>query len=886
MYKTIRIIGFFLCCSLALLAQNTNSWKTAPRLKAPMQEKLYLHFDKPAYVAGERMWFRAYLANAFTHIPDTSSCAVYVELINNADSLIQRIKIPHKQGMFAGSISLSDMLPEGNYSVRAYTNWMRNAGSDYFFNQSFFVGNSLSSQVVSTINYRFTDKKKAVAEIQFMQGNSPLSSKKISYYINVSGEPKTPRTITTNSDGKITIEYNPSKLEIKKPLIHVAYKENLSSYERNYLLPASEDFDCQFFPEGGSLLAGENNRVAFKAIKQNGLSTEISGIIYDENSKKLSEFHSTHLGMGNFYFSPDSGKQYYAVVKNKAGNEKRFDLPKTSTTGVSINATQLKNKIYVGIRSKLKADSLFLIAHSRSSVFYNKMIMDVSKPIAFTKSDLPPGIISFMLFDKYGHALSERLMFIRPDSLPTANIQFDKAEYEKRERVNCHVQILDTKGNPVEGSFSLSVTDASDVILDPTEQNLVNYLLLSSDLRGHIEQPNAYFDRKNKQAVEQLDILMQTQAWRRFDVEQLLNGKNTLQANYLEKGQAVSGLVKSGLLNKARKGTQVHVLAPSIQYFNSTETDSLGRFEFSGFEFPDSTLFTIKAKQTRGIKDAVDVYMDADTFPSIIDHIIRPEKLRDISTNQLEASKQKFFTENGILSFQLKDFEVIGNVSKDAEVTDLAYINSIVDAEISGERLRQFDNQPLSSLIQSLPGMSSWSEVQIMDESKIYSENSEDLSDPGPFFAWDGDIYTYAEVRKIFVGDLEAVKLMKKISAKSKSAFDDKLIVLIFKKNKGIYNSEYVVPNFERFMPLGYARTVEFYQPKYEVESVKNNSSKDWRSTLLWQAELKTNAQGKGSCWFYTADRPSKYNIVLEGITPQGEPCHFDGQYQLMKNAK
>lgn len=883
MHKIAKSICCLLFAFVAIAAQNSDSWKAIPRLKSLMQEKLYLHFDKPAYVAGERMWFRAYLANADTHLPDTASCAVYVELLNNVDSLIQRIKIPHRKGLFAASLLLSDALPEGNYSVRAYTNWMRNAGSDYFFNQSFFVGNSLSSQVLSTINYRFVDKKKAFAELQFMQGNAPLAGKQISYYINVSGNAKTPKTVSTTADGKLIIEYNPSKIDIKKPLIHVAYTENLSSYQRNYLLPAGNDFDCQFFAEGGALIIGKNNRVAFKAIQLDGLSTAVSGKIFDQNNKKISEFKSTHLGMGNFYFSPDSGMQYFALVKNAQGDEKRFELPPAHASSIALTATQLNGKIFIGINTNMPQDSMYLLAHSRSAVFYDKLITNWAKPVVFRKKDMRPGILSFLLIDKAGQVLSERLVFVRPDSMPSVQLHFDKPTYGKRERVNCHIQVLNAQGKPVEGSFSLSATDASDVQLHPAEQNLASYLLLSSDLRGHIEQPSSYFDPSNKKAIEQLDILMQTQGWKRFDVQSLLKAQKEEPKHFLEKGQAVSGLVKAGILNRAKKGSQVHILGPSIQYFSSTETDSLGRFEFAGFQFPDSTEFTVKALQKRGIKDAVQIFLDQDTFPSLAQNFVRPEQARNVSANQLEASKQKFFTENGILSIQLQDFELVESASRNDNVADAAYLNSVLDTELSGASLRKFDNLPFSLLVKSLPGLSSWSEYTVFDDSKIYAEDSQDLPETGPFFAWEGEVYSYQEVRSLFVGDLEAVRVMKKISAKSKTPADDILIVLIFKKDKGIYNSKYVEQNFERFMPLGYARAVEFYQPKYDVEATKASTKADWRSTLLWQAELKTDAQGRATCWFYTADRPSRYNLQLQGLTPQGEPCHFEGSYQLLK---
>ena len=71
--------------SLSLLFTN--------RLEAFQQEKIYVHTDKPYYISGERIWFRAYLADALNHIPGTSSRYVYVELIDPLDSVVVRVKI-------------------------------------------------------------------------------------------------------------------------------------------------------------------------------------------------------------------------------------------------------------------------------------------------------------------------------------------------------------------------------------------------------------------------------------------------------------------------------------------------------------------------------------------------------------------------------------------------------------------------------------------------------------------------------------------------------------------------------------------------------------------------------------------------------------------------
>ena len=46
------------------------------------QERIYLHTDKPYYVPGDTVWFRAHLVDAVTHTPISRSKYVYVESLH------------------------------------------------------------------------------------------------------------------------------------------------------------------------------------------------------------------------------------------------------------------------------------------------------------------------------------------------------------------------------------------------------------------------------------------------------------------------------------------------------------------------------------------------------------------------------------------------------------------------------------------------------------------------------------------------------------------------------------------------------------------------------------------------------------------------------------
>ena len=106
------------------------------------QEKIHLHTDRTMYVPGEKIWFKVYVVNAFTHQTPTYSKYVYIELMSATDSLIQRVMLQLDENeLFYGHIFLADYLPEGDYTLRAYTRFMENLGDDYYFKKPIRINN-------------------------------------------------------------------------------------------------------------------------------------------------------------------------------------------------------------------------------------------------------------------------------------------------------------------------------------------------------------------------------------------------------------------------------------------------------------------------------------------------------------------------------------------------------------------------------------------------------------------------------------------------------------------------------------------------------------------------------------------------------------------------
>ena len=147
--KRIFVFFIFLASGIIVMGQTETNFALATlqenlsnQLKAFPQEKIHLHTDRDIYIPGEKIWFKAYITDALTHKTASYSQYVYVELINDTDSLSSRVMVRLSDDeMYYGHLFIPDYLPEGVYTLRAYTRFLENLGDDFFFKKKILIGN-------------------------------------------------------------------------------------------------------------------------------------------------------------------------------------------------------------------------------------------------------------------------------------------------------------------------------------------------------------------------------------------------------------------------------------------------------------------------------------------------------------------------------------------------------------------------------------------------------------------------------------------------------------------------------------------------------------------------------------------------------------------------
>lgn len=130
--------GFSLFCQETQYIDNSN-----PRR---IFEKVYIHTDRSSFSAGEDIWFKAYLVDAFSNLLIKNSLNLHVELISPGGKIIISKIVRIENGIGWGDLHPGDSLSSGTYLLRAYTNWMRNFNNDLFFLKDITIGNIKDEQ--------------------------------------------------------------------------------------------------------------------------------------------------------------------------------------------------------------------------------------------------------------------------------------------------------------------------------------------------------------------------------------------------------------------------------------------------------------------------------------------------------------------------------------------------------------------------------------------------------------------------------------------------------------------------------------------------------------------------------------------------------------------
>ncbi len=820
-------------------------------------EKVYMHFDNTGYFQGEKMFFKAYVNRMDSGKPTDISRVLYVDLLNPSGDVMHRSKLRIEEGEATGSIRLDTLFSTGFYEVRAYTNYMLNFGEETAFSRVFPI-------------FRKPEKEGDY-------GNPVIDY--LSYFQKV---PE--REIQKDFDAQL---------------------EARGGRERR-----GRGYTVNVYPEGGKLVKGVLCRVAFSVTDLNNEPAELAGEVVDADGNTLTIVSSDKDGKGLFEFVPTSSKLSMILTTSKL-QKLEFDMPEVLEEGVVMRVDAVSDDSRVsavlqateGMRGQLMGMSLSNNGNLyKTDTLTLKEINDIRLP----RRKIQPGVNQLTLFDTDGHIHAERLFFICPEptehSLITVESLTDKI-------VPCGTVRLKLHSAP-KARYSVSVMDAWS-LTNGKYGNINTYMLLGSDVRGYIPNPEYYFEADDQEHREAADRLMLFNGWRRYDWTVMTGGTPWRNKKFqIEDDQYIYGCLKPSI-SKWKKNNPVEGVNLDLYIYGrddttihgSTVTDSTG---FYAFHLPDSVYGDWNMQiQTRLDKKRKNYEVTINR-----NHHLRPRYITSEETRMIDFPSEYLRFEPDYEKFDqllsLNDTSLIQQTGKNEYV--------MASATIKARR-----KEP-SSLANWFDEHNAIRHASLYYDCQTLSEQVSDQGVPQPtFYDW------LADNNKLYSGTVIVDEETGTISGKatyggrdvmwivnnhwvgttgrSERVFNDQIIdvmgtlslseypgtipvMLDEVKSAYVWSNQvsptqnvviylYTYPEFNVKIKgcrntyyKGYDVPTKFKMDNYKVMSPQPN---DFRRTIYWNPSVTANSVGDATLEFFNNSTCSEMYISAEGITEEGQ---------------
>jgi len=581
----------------------------------------HLSTDKPIYRAGETIYVRGVVLNAFdrTPLPEDEE--------NRANPMVE-IKDPKGAVVASGQTRMEDStigfsweVPEGQaggeYTVKVTYPWSGHAPAERTFDIRAYRPPRIKTQIEFLRDgYGPGDTVVATLEATRAEGGVPEGAT-VTAIARVDGVEVARVPINMSQKGTAEARFElPNTIERGEGSLAFVIEDGGVVETASKTIPILlQTVDIQFYPEGGDLVAGVENRVYFEARTPVGKPADLrgevvryGGALHTDPSQIVwlptgATLETTHEGRGIFTFTPGKNERYALRVTEPASvtevlelpeigdNELRLDIlsterfadfvPQYRTSVIDSNhqivvrivhtfATPPDYRIEVRQRERLIHRKDFVGHHSVGTMG------DWAGPDTGLRSDHVHvttdaiGMLTVTLYDGEGNPLAERLIYRAPADRVNVEILPNSAQYTPSGQVSLTIRTTDSEGNPIAATAGVSVTDDSTLeMIETREQaaSLPAMVMLEGEVRELMDAA-VYFDPENPDAAQQLDLLLGTQGWRRFalvDAAEFLREHGDDGRRALAVRAEVRREQMRALNNEVRRGGGPDLAAPEME---------------------------------------------------------------------------------------------------------------------------------------------------------------------------------------------------------------------------------------------------------------------------------------------------------------------------------
>lgn len=613
-------------------------------------------------------------------------------------------------------------------------------------------------------------------------------------------------SFTTDS----TMAIHPRRIRI---VDRISQMDSISSeaVKQDSIQKLSTKHRFDLFPEGGNLINGINTIVAFKATYGNGMPEEVEGKV-TEDGREVASFKSIHDGMGMFAITPHLGKDYMVQLSN--GNT--YPLPSILHSGLALRVTRNGKSginLLVSAQDTIPREFSILAKMRGMPCCSAKGTVKGQQALKLPIEKFPmQGIVEITLSE--GEIpVAERLVYVNPAQRLTVTAKTDQQRYDRREKGKASFQITDPSGKPIKAELAVSIFDKA-YLYQPGHENILSHCFLAEEIRGNIFNPTYYFDERNDDRLQALNLLMMTQGWRRYVWDQEpVQGRTILS-------DGLVGMDKNGRLQFIQAFTPESDTCLVV-------SDSLGRFEIE----------PLLLDQLRG-----DFYIKA------LRKKPKPKLLLENPFDSIDCyqrGRQRFLTQNYLIETDYGEKEVFDGFG--TIVLKDTYVTAKKQSPYRDKITEQLDSAVLMDT-------GAWvCEHGFINDYHGYSHHPSYY--PYPYFG---------KRLKPKRGELYGRCLLEWHGGKWWN--------VVCKMGPVLYDGPYVTDKAllemnNMMLTRGYYPRREFYEPDPLEHSP---TMPDPRNTLQWKPNVLTDENGKAEVSFTASDVNTEFVGIVEAIDGEG----------------
>lgn len=857
--------------------------------------KVYLQLDKVAYHQEEDIWFKAYVLHKSSGLLITEDIMVNMALIDQGGNPIVSKSVMITKGLGHGNIFIPDSVKTGKYKFIVFSNQLEHStlftkeiqvqntksnfglGSLYFTKSAYSSGDSLTAVYKNFSNHKATNKFK--------------------YEIRKNNE------VTYEATGnKYLNEDYHIKFKMPNMAIEDQYLLRITSIDQNeefvssYKIPLAIDIDLQFFPEGGHLINGLKNKLAFKVIDSNGKPIEVEGELVNLlNGEKIS-FKSYYQGMGEITFTPVL-TDYKVILTKPESIKTPFKLPTIEAIGYTMSVDNYDEDhltIDLSTTESEEQEIVVAVVAGNKTYWLSEEYIDKNFTLEISKKELPAGIVKIIIFDTENTPILERIAFIHNKS--NAEASTDEESYSLREPVSTKIKITNSEGSPLSTNLSLAVIE-EQYAENENSSNILSHILLSSELKGTIPTPSFYFNQRSPKALKALDLVMLTNGWRSYSWDAVLNPPKHNEILNFKNKTSISGRVHDANGKKASNKT-VQVINKFNWTTEEVTTDETGAF-FYETELTSLTKdgFFISVKSNKKLL----IELDKQQLGNQV--INSTEKLK----TTLAPTQSKFenfqFTDN---TYETNDARILKEVLiknkkenykkvSESTIKNHSLFSTHQVQRISGDKLNHIstsggafgDELHIIGWIRQVTSVAYVNKPEAGNVTLrgVPSAQGVFSGGPGPaLFIADGQVMgnDYRRLNHIDGNQIESIEVLRSPNAAviygTHAAGG---VIIINTKQPGFWNPDNeTTKSLNPVSVTTRSQNKTFYAPKYEEEPQITDPTPDLRTTLHWEPNIVTDENGEAVISFYSGDMKGNYVGILEGIDINGiltyEKFYFD----------